>query len=86
MPEFTSLEDYAAHIRRTTGRLSSQLFRELGTSPPAALAVAALHEEAADIVTGRQMEAERAEGDDLDLSKLPPVFARDEAASPFDEE
>jgi len=84
MPKFETVDEYAEHIRRTTGRLSSQAFSALGTSHPIALAIAALHEEAADLLTGREMEREHAEIEHLDLSALPAVSAS--STSPFEGE
>lgn len=85
MPQYKDLDTYAEHIRRATAHLTAELFRKLGTDDPSALKVARLCEEAADIVTGRQMETEQAEVLDLDLSKLPPVFA-DNRRDPFGDE
>jgi hypothetical protein len=85
MPQFETLEEYAEHIRRTTTHLTAELFGKLGTEDPTALRVALLCEEAAEIVTGRQMEQEQAEVLELDLAKLPPVFA-DGRRDPFGDE
>lgn len=87
MPQTTykTLEEYAEHVRREAFRLVASLCRELGPEHPASVRASALCTEAANLVCGRQMEAERAEVDALDLSTLPPVF-EDSAHDPFGDE
>jgi hypothetical protein len=74
MSEYHTLEEYAEHIRRETGRLSYEVFRTLGTEHPIAAKVCELCSEAAAIVTGAQMREEHAAVDNLDLSLLPKPY------------
>lgn len=78
MPRFETMEEYAEHIRRETCGMIRPLFKALGTDHPTALRVAELCTEAAQIVTGKQMEEEQADVENLDLARLPvPMFASD---------
>lgn len=81
MVEYTTLENYAEHIRREMHRMIVLTGTALGTDHPAFALAAELCTEAAGIVNGSQMERERAAIETLDLSTLPPV-----TSGPFDEE
>lgn len=70
MPEFKTLEEYAEHVRQKTGRLGAMLMRELGTEHPASIIAVELCASAAKIITGKEMEREHAEVENLDLSAL----------------
>lgn len=74
---FNTLEEYAEHVRRETGRLQSRL--AFGHHDEAAEIAATLCQQSAAIVQQRAMEAEASAPDRYDLAALPAP-----SGSPFD--
>lgn len=72
MPEYASVEEYAEHIRRETGRLMASLCSDLGPQHPSTVKVLELLGEATNIVQSRQMAQEVSAQDRYDLNSLPP--------------
>ena len=71
MSDYDRLVAFAEHVRREAFHVSHDLFGRLGVEDTAAMRVAALGTEAANLKARAEMIREQEDIGDLDLSKLP---------------
>jgi hypothetical protein len=85
MNTYTSVEEYADHVRRETSRWLGAMCNRMGADHPATIAMAELCTEAATIVLQQKMRQERAGGYDLAALRVDATVASNSETG-FEEE